>query len=150
VGCPIDQFWVKLADLMGEPEIGTDPRYAKNDERIKRRDEVNGIVTGWTQDRTKKELEDLLGGNVPFGPVNHIADLATSPHAAARGLMVELAHPGSNKTVQVAETAVRMTQTPGGAKTPAPTKGEHSDGVLAETGFSTQEIEALRLNNVIS
>jgi crotonobetainyl-CoA:carnitine CoA-transferase CaiB-like acyl-CoA transferase len=149
VGCPIDQFWVKLADIMGEPEIGTDPRYARNQNRAERREEVNGIVAGWTRDRTKKELEAMLGGKVPFGPVNHIADLAASPHATARGLMVELTHPGSDKTVQVAETAVRMTETPGGAKSPAPTRGEHSDGVLAEVGFSAEEIEALRGSNVI-
>ncbi|MBT7613468.1 MAG: CoA transferase [Rhodospirillaceae bacterium] len=144
VGCPIDQFWGKLATLMDEPEIGTDPRYATNEERIKRRDEVNGIVTRWTQGRTKKELEELIGGKVPFGPVNDIRDIVASPHTAARGLMVELPHPGSNQTVQVAQTPVRMTKTPGGAVTRAPTKGEHSDDVLTEAGFSADEIAALR------
>ncbi len=149
VGCPIDSFWLKLAERMGAPELGADPRYAANDERIARREEVNAIVTGWTEHRTKKELEALIGGRVPFGPVNHIADLAASPHATARGLMAALSHPGSEQTVEVAQTPVRMTGTPGGAKTPAPRKGEHTESLLADAGFSEEEVAALKRDGAV-
>jgi crotonobetainyl-CoA:carnitine CoA-transferase CaiB-like acyl-CoA transferase len=150
IGCPIDAFWKTLSELMDEPELGNDPHYASNDARISRREEVNAIVTRWTEHRTKRELEDLIGGKVPFGPVNHIADLAGSPHADARGLMVELSHPGSQNKVQVAQTPVRMTGTPGGVRTPAPMKGEHTGDILASAGFSEQEIAALTSSGAIS
>jgi len=150
VGCPLDRFWARLAELMGEPDLGTDPRYAKNDERIARRAEVDAIVERWTGPRTKAELEALIGGQVPFGPVNHIGDLVAGSHVDARHMLARLAHPGSEQPVTVANTPIKMTGTPGGALRPAPTFGEHTGDVLRAAGYSDEEIDALRASGAIS
>tara|TARA_Y100001934_G_scaffold282631_1_gene397339 strand:+ start:30087 stop:31298 length:1212 start_codon:yes stop_codon:yes gene_type:complete len=144
IGCPVDRFWTELARLMGDPEIGSDPRYAANDERVARRQEVDAIVTNWTRDRTKAELADLIGGKVPFGPVNNIGDLADDPHLAARSMLAELPHPGSERTVTVANTPIKLTGTPGGARRQAPTLGEDTDIVLRNAGYADDEIAAMR------
>jgi len=144
VGCPKDHFWVLLTEIMGEAALGLDPRYASNAERTARRDEVIGLVTSWTLPRTKTQLAEMIGGRVPFGPVNTVADLFADPHLSARGMLAQVAHAGSAHTATIANTPIRMTATQGGARERAPMAGEHTDAVLAEAGLNEQEIAELR------
>ncbi|MDA0220011.1 MAG: CoA transferase [Proteobacteria bacterium] len=144
VGCPKDHFWILLTEVMGQPELGLDPRYARNAERTSRREEVIALVTAWTLPCSKAELAGLIGGRVPFGPVNTVADLFADPHLAARGMLAQVGHAGSEQTATIANTPIRMTATPGGARQRAPMAGEHTDAVLAEAGLSESEIAALR------
>jgi crotonobetainyl-CoA:carnitine CoA-transferase CaiB-like acyl-CoA transferase len=144
VGCPRDHFWVLLADLMGRPELGGDPRYRTNDARVVRRDEVIALVAAWTARHTKAELARLIGGKVPFGPVATVADIFADPHAGARDMLAQVSHPGSARTATIANTPIRMTATPGGVRDRAPIAGEHTDAVLAEAGFTASEIAELR------
>jgi len=149
VGCPRDHFWALLAAIMGRPELGSDPRYAENNERVARRDEVIALVTAWTANHTKAELARLIGGTVPFGPVANVAELFADPHAGARGMLTQVSHPGSSKTATIAGTPIRMTKTPGGVRDRAPIAGEHTDAVLAEVGFAAAEIAELRKTGAV-
>ncbi len=149
VGCPKDHFWVLLTEIMEQPELGHDPRYALNAERTKRQAEVIALVTAWTLPRTKMELSALIGGRVPFGPVNTVGDLFADPHLAARGMLAEVGHAGSSHTATIANTPIRMTATQGGATARAPKAGEHTDMLLAEAGLSTEEIAALRESGAV-
>jgi formyl-CoA transferase len=128
----------------GRPELGSDTRYATNAERTARRQEVVDIVGAWTAGHTKAELADMIGGKVPFGPVNTVADIFDDDHAAARGMLAEVPHAGSSETARIADTPIRMTKTPGGVRERAPIAGEHTDAVLSEAGFCDDEIAALR------
>jgi crotonobetainyl-CoA:carnitine CoA-transferase CaiB-like acyl-CoA transferase len=144
VGCPRDHFWAILTEIMGRPELGSDPRYAANAERTVRRHEVIGIVAAWAARHTKAELAAMIGGKVPFGPVNAVADIFDDAHADARAMLAEVGHAGSSKTARIANTPIHMTRTPGGVRERAPMAGEHTDAVLAEAGLDPDEIAALR------
>jgi formyl-CoA transferase len=75
----------------------------------------------------------VLGGRVPIGPVNDVATIAADPHVAARGMLVELEQPGSDRPITVAGQPVKFTRTPTDVGRRAPTLGEHDvDAVLAE------------------
>ena len=144
VGCPRDHFWVILTEIMGRPELGHDPRFKLNAERTARRHEVIEIVAAWTAHHTKAELADMIGGKVPFGPVNTVADIFDDDHAVARGMLAEVGHAGSSHKATIANTPIHMTKTPGGVRERAPTAGEHTDTVLTEAGLGPDEIAALR------
>ncbi|MDW4551553.1 CoA transferase [Defluviimonas sp. D31] len=92
LGIVDDAFWVKLATAMGRAELGSDPRYVTRAARRANSAEVNALVSDWTGARTKADLADSLGGLVPFGPVNTVADIAADPHVAARGMIAKVAH----------------------------------------------------------
>ena len=149
IACPADPFWQTLCQIMGAPELGDDDRYATNTARVRHRDQVVATVAAWTNRHSKAELATLLGGRVPFGPVNTIDDIVVDQHVAARGTLVELELPHGVGRARVANTPIRMTETQGGVRRAAPELGEHTDAILAEIGLSTAEIAALRDSEVV-
>lgn len=150
LGVPGDRFWVPLVALMGRPELATDPRYGTNEARVARRTEVNEIVGEWSSRHTKKELTELLGGEIPFGPVFNAADVFADPHFRARQMLVETEQPGAIRPLTIAGTPVRMSDTPGGIRHRAPMTGEHTTATLAHYGFTQQHIDQLRSDGVIN
>lgn len=149
IGCPRDAFWVELVSIIGQPELGTDPRFATNNQRLAHRAETVKIVEDWTRDRTKAEIAEALGVRVPFGPVNTAADIYADPHMKAREMLVDIEHPGSRNPVTVASTPIRMTATPGGVARRAPLTGEHTNTLLTRAGLSDEVIAKLRAMKVV-
>ncbi|MGW1979534.1 CaiB/BaiF CoA transferase family protein [Streptomyces sp. NPDC001889] len=141
---PADHHWVLLCEVMGRPELGTDARYAHNTDRVARQAEVLGLVGEWTGRRTRAELAGLLGGKVPFGPVNTAESLFDDPHLRARSMLREVEHPGLDRPVTVAAGPIRFA---GGAEPGirrAPLLGEHTDAVLRGCGYTGEDIARLR------
>jgi formyl-CoA transferase len=149
LGIPGDRFWVPLVALMGRTELATDPRYSTNEARVARRTEVNEIVGEWSSRHTKKELTELLGGEIPFGPVFNAADIFADPHFRARQMLVETEQPGATRLLTIAGTPVRMSETPGQIRHRAPMTGEHTTATLTDFGFTAQQIDQLRADGVI-
>jgi crotonobetainyl-CoA:carnitine CoA-transferase CaiB-like acyl-CoA transferase len=140
IACPNDGFWEKLARIMGRDDLVEDPRTKLKVSRAKHSTFVNGLVAEWTKSRSKAELARLLGGQVPFGPVQTVADIFADPHVRARGMLAEVPHPGSNRPSIVAGTPIRLSETPGGVRERAPYFGEHTRAVLSQLGYSDDEI----------
>ncbi|MSP42971.1 MAG: CoA transferase [Alphaproteobacteria bacterium] len=148
VACPRDHFWVILTEAMGRPDLGADERYALNAARSARNNEVVGMVSDWTRTLTKHQLAECLGGKIPFGPVNNVADIFADPHTAVREMLPEVEQPGRG-TVRIAGTPIRMTRTQGGVARRGALLGEDTDKILRGAGYSAEEIEALRTANAI-
>ncbi|MEZ5913526.1 MAG: CoA transferase [Paracoccaceae bacterium] len=95
LGIVDDSFWQKLTAIMQRPDLRDDARFATRAGRSDNAGEINAIVSGWTETRTKAELTGLLGGQVPYGPLNTVADIMADPHVAARQMLATIAHPVS-------------------------------------------------------
>jgi crotonobetainyl-CoA:carnitine CoA-transferase CaiB-like acyl-CoA transferase len=130
VACPTDHFWRDLARLLERPELADDGRCATNAARSANADFVCEVIGSWTATRTKAALADLLGGVVPFGPVNDAADIAVDPHIRARGMLVSCEQPGLDRTVEIVGTPVKMTRSIPHRTVRAPKLGEHTEKVL--------------------
>jgi len=143
IGIPHDHFFALFAELIGQPALAEDARYKRNADRIARRDEVEAIVNAWTLTRTKSEIADVLGGKVPFGPIQTADEIFASEHTAVRGMLAEVDYPGTANPIKVAGTAIKMDRTPGGVRRRAPLVGEHTQDVLVEFGFSDDEIAGI-------
>jgi crotonobetainyl-CoA:carnitine CoA-transferase CaiB-like acyl-CoA transferase len=143
IACPNDMFWGALARIMGREDLVEDERTKLKVSRAKHSTFVNELVSAWTGSRTKAELAQLLGGHVPFGPVQTVADIFADPHVRARGMLAEVPHPGSSRPSIVAGTPVHLQDTPGGVKRRAPYMGEHTRGVLTELGFAPTDIDGM-------
>lgn len=149
IACPQDTFWADLCAAMGRPELATDSRYQTNAARVENRQAVVEAVSAWTRGLAKAALKERLGGKVPFGPVNDVADIFADPHIAVRGMLVKVEHPGSALPSVVVNTPLRMTETPGGVRRRAPLIGEDTAEILAEAGFDAAEIAALRADRIV-
>ncbi len=71
----------------------------------------------------------LLGGKLPFGPVNDIDDILADEHFAIREMIVRVEQPGLAQKLPIAGVPIKMTETNGGVWRRAPKLGEDSDEI---------------------
>jgi crotonobetainyl-CoA:carnitine CoA-transferase CaiB-like acyl-CoA transferase len=135
--------WLKLVDLIEAPELGDDPRFADNHGRITHRVELAEALAPIIRVRTSADwLARLEAVGVPAGPVLDVAEMHRDPQTLAREMVTEAPHTrlGPVKTLGA---PVKFSATPGGVTRGAPLLGEHTREVLAEHGYSEDEVEAL-------
>ena len=135
--------WERLIGVLKAPELLKDARFASNAERMKN---LGALTAALEPHISKWRVAELLAaldkGGVPCGPINSIADMAADPHTRAREMVVELQHPRAGRT-RALGLPIKLSRTPGKVSRPAPLMGQHTREVLAEFGFSKEEIEAL-------
>lgn len=149
LACQTDAFWTRLCSLIERPELATDERLATQDARRANADLVYGVITDFTQSRSKKELLACFGGEVPFGPVYNIADIAADPYFEQREMLVPLEHPGVGRPLAVAGVPIKMTETPGGVHQRAPLLSEHAQQLLAGIGIHDDQLKSLRDRGIV-
>jgi len=149
IAAPTNNHWRSLCKIIGRPEYGLDERYKNNYVRNEHRGEVEGFLAEWTSKHTKAEIVSALGGEVPVGPVNTVDDIVNDPHVKIRDMLAEVPHPGTDRTVTIAGTPIKFSETPGGVRNRAPMFGEHTEDVLREVGYADDEIAKLRADRVI-
>jgi crotonobetainyl-CoA:carnitine CoA-transferase CaiB-like acyl-CoA transferase len=149
IGAPTDEWWQKLCHLIGREDLIADEALATNASRTKNRERVFEIVESFTRARTKKELLELFGGKIPFGPVYDMADIAQDPHFAVRNMIVETRDPGTATPVELAGVPIKFTETPGAIWSGPPLPGQHTDEVLAAAGLAPTEVADLRQRKIV-
>ena len=149
IAAPGERHWGYLCDIMGRPELREDPRYQTNAARVERIAEVRDLVAGWTRAHATAEIVDLLGGIVPCGPINTVTEIMADPHVARREMIVEVEQPGSARPRAIANSPIKMTETPGGVRRRAPLLGEHTRQVLSGLGYDDEAIASLLAAGVV-
>lgn len=135
-GTPSDAVFAVLCERMGRPELATDERFRGSIDRLLHRPALNVEIEAWTTTRTTAEIVGLLGGEVPVGPVNTMADIYADPHVAARDMLVEVEQPDGSRPVTLAGQPIKMTRSTTGVRGRPPRLGEHTDEILAEAGIT--------------
>ncbi|HKT99423.1 MAG TPA: CoA transferase [Paraburkholderia sp.] len=149
LGVPNDNFWQLMVERMGRPGWVLQEKFATNDSRVAHSDELERILNAWTCTRTKRELSEIFGGHIPFGPVFEAADIFEDEHFRVRNMLVETEQPGASEKLTIAGTPIHMSGTPGGVHKRAPLVGEHTTSVLIDLGLTELEIAELREHNVV-
>jgi formyl-CoA transferase len=93
-------------------------------------------------------MEILLEAGFPAGPLYNYKEVFEDPHTLAREMMVEMNHPVEG-TVKGLGIPVKLSETPGGIRRPAPLLGEHTEETLMGLGYSKEEIAKLRERRII-
>ena len=139
-----DRFWQKLAKALGLTDQAADPRFEKNQGRVANRAELEGIlektIGGLDREPLLKRLEEA---DVPATPVNTVDQVMNDPQTAERGIVQRVMHPTLGE-IPVVGTPLHFSRMSPGVRTAAPLRGEHTDTVLADLGYSADEIKSLR------
>jgi len=140
----IDRLWRPFCEAIEQPALAADARYATRADRLARRAELGAVLDKIFATRTVADwMARLEARDVLCAPVNRYADLPHDAQVQASGMLVEQDHPRAGR-FRTLDTPIRFSRTPGTIRTPAPALGEHTEAVLAEAGFTPDEIAGLR------
>ena len=145
--------WRSLCKVMDMPELAYDSRFEDPTERHRNQDDLDAIISGWTAERGKYQVMELLQrAGVPAGPVLDGRDLLVDPHFRARGYFETAEHgpaTGLGRQEYVSR-GWRMSGNDVKIRKPAPMLGEDNNYVLSEVlGLGASEIAGLEASDAV-
>ncbi|HEV8440866.1 MAG TPA: CaiB/BaiF CoA-transferase family protein [Methylomirabilota bacterium] len=144
-----DRFWQKLARALGLDAMAADPRFAKNLQRVANRAELEGILEEIIGRYQREPLLKLLEeADVPATPVNTVDQVMNDPQTIERGIVQRVPHPRLGE-IPVVGTPLKFSRMSPGVRQAAPGRGQHTDAILADCGYSVDRIRELRDKKVI-
>jgi formyl-CoA transferase len=145
-----DGIFRRLMDAIGRPDLGADPRFARNDGRVAGVDEIDTAIEAWTSARGQDEvLAVLAAAGVPAGKIYSAADILADPQYRARDMLCEITTAGG-ATMKVPGIVPKLSATPGSIRSLAPKLGQDTDAVLAGMGLSADDIARLRRDGIVA
>ncbi|AJE99236.1 formyl-CoA transferase [Pandoraea apista] len=135
--------WGSICKVIGKPEWVEHPDYATPRARLPRLREIFDTIELWTMTKTKFEVMAILNEyDIPCGPILSMKEIAEDMSLRETGTIVEVDHPKRGKYLTVGNP-IKLSDSPTHVER-SPLLGEHTDDVLAEFGYSAQQIAALR------
>lgn len=145
-----DSQFAKFCTVAGRPDLAQDPRYAKNQDRVRHRGELVPLLESLLKMRTKADwLAALEAAKVPCGAINALDEVFVDPHVVARGMVHTWEHPVAGP-VRLVASPMKLSATPVRTDLPPPLLGQHTDEVLQSVlGWSPETIAQMRQEGCI-
>ena len=145
-----DEEWESLCRVMGQPDLASDPRYANPKVRRDNHDDLDLIISTWTETQDHYRVMYLLQEQgVPAAPVLKGGEVIHDSHLESRGFWDVVNHPEAGTYKQVT-TPWLLSNSHRATSTPAPALGENNHQVLSGLlGLSQREIDILAQKGII-
>jgi len=140
-----DGTFRKLCKEIGKPELGTDPRFARNRDRVINRAELRvELESVFSQHDTEPLCDRLLSAGLPAGPVQSIDKALENAHTAHRGDVI------AKDWYKGVASPIRFDRSKASLRGTPPKFSQHAEEVLTEFGFAKSEIDDLVAKGVVS
>jgi crotonobetainyl-CoA:carnitine CoA-transferase CaiB-like acyl-CoA transferase len=145
-----DSQFAKYCEVAGRPDLAADPRFARNQDRVRNRAVLVPLLEAVMRTRTKAQwLSALEAAKVPCGAINNLAEVFDDPQVRERGMVTEWDHPLA-PGVRLVSSPMKLSGTPVRSDLPPPLLGEHTEAVLAELlGWGPDKVAALRKQGAV-
>jgi crotonobetainyl-CoA:carnitine CoA-transferase CaiB-like acyl-CoA transferase len=147
-----DRYWPDFCRAIGRPDLATDERFKDIPSRAQNREAALAALDVAFASKTRDEWIVTLRrepGDFIFTVVNSIDDLPDDPQVRANDYVVDFEHP-QHGTVQMLGLPLRLSETPGAIRAPAPEFGQHTEQILLDRlGYDWERISELRKKEVI-
>jgi crotonobetainyl-CoA:carnitine CoA-transferase CaiB-like acyl-CoA transferase len=143
------KIWERCAQAIGAPELLTTPDYATGPARSKNRDALNAAISACTEKRSTDEwVNELNAAGVPCGPIYSVDQMFADEQVKHLGIAQDVPN-DENRNIRLVGQPFTLSRTPSTMAARPPEVGEQTEELLAEFGFSAEEISALRLGKVV-
>jgi crotonobetainyl-CoA:carnitine CoA-transferase CaiB-like acyl-CoA transferase len=137
-------FWANLCRVLGREDF-IDHQWAEGEKG----QEVYNFLQKTFRQKTRDEWVDFFQGqDICMGPVKDMREALDDPQVQHRQMIVEVEHPQAGRLKQIG-IPIKLSETPGEIKNPAPSLGQHTEELLKELGYSEEAVESLRRQKVI-
>ena len=145
-----DLKWVSLCEAMNVPELADDPRFVSIISRHKNHDELDALISRWTQNKDANNVMELLQAHgIAATPVLSGEGIFNDPHYQERGLLELIDHPSAGPYF-LPGISWKMSRSPGVVRWPSPRLGEHNAFIYSKLlGRSSKEIEEMESEGII-
>ena len=149
LGAANDRLFERLATVLGHLEWCEDARFSSDARRVENRSILAEEIEKVTMCQTRSHwLATLEAEEIPCGLINDYQEVMKDPHVQAREMVIETDHPNLGR-INTLGTPIKMSETPLKPGRPAPLLGQHTDEVLQQAGYSTEELIAFRNDGAI-
>jgi formyl-CoA transferase len=142
-----DDTWRRFCGALGAEHLADDPDYATDEDRSRNREALNAEIARRLVTRDSRAwIDHFMAAGVPCGAVNTIDRTFADP---------QVRHTAIAQSVEEAESLtlvgqpVTLTRTPSRLRVAAPGRGQHTDEILGEAGYGTNEIADLRRRHIV-
>lgn len=143
IGCLEPWFWQELCQALGCPQ------FIPHQNDREKWPEIFDFLRRKFREKTRDEwFAELRQRDICVAPVYSLDEVFADPHVQARGMIAEVEHPEFGRVRQVG-VGPKFSDTPGAVRRTAPRRGEHTEEVLREAGYSREEIAELRAAGAI-
>lgn len=151
IGANKDSLWQRLAEAMGMPDLGTDPRFATHLARGHNQFELDDIINAWAATLTVDEVDALMiAYSIPAGRVYRAPEMLEDPHFQAREAIIEVETERYGK-LKMQGAFPKMSATPSSVRSPAPSiVGQHNAEIYGGLlGMDIAELDRLKAAGAI-
>jgi CoA:oxalate CoA-transferase len=141
--------WEDLVDILGLPELKTDPRFQERDTRKANRKLLTPILEEkLTQNTTVHWVDILNEKGIPSGDIVSLAQALSSEQVAHRKTIAEITEP-SLGNLKLFNLSAKFSKTPASIDTPPPRLSAHTEELLTQLGYTKDDMLALKEKMVI-
>jgi benzylsuccinate CoA-transferase BbsF subunit len=150
IACGTEEEWQALCRVMDQVQLLEDSRFRTARNRKAHEDELDQLITSWTEQRDRWEItRTLQAAGIAAFPSMSSKDLAEDEQLNARGFFVRLPHPGVGTQTHTGIPWI-LTNAPNGVQSAAPLLGQHTHEVLRNVlGYTDEDIARLREQQVL-
>ncbi|KAF2387852.1 CaiB/BaiF CoA transferase family protein [Acinetobacter baylyi] len=148
IACGNDTQFIQLCQAIGLPELPNDPKFTRNADRIKYREEIIHLLSTHFLTKTADEWVGIIqAAKVPVGCINNLEQAFEEPQVIERKMLVDMSHP-QREHLKVIGSPIKMSRTPVEYKNAPPMLGQHTEEILSNI-LSRERFSELKSKGII-